>query len=120
MELLRNRPLDTTGTPIAIASISATGMPSLSPFAAMTHVSTKTSVVRLTWMGLTASHRNHAVWIVTRSCHALERKLNMVQLWTGVTAAAGVIQVLQQLNLHARRSIRFVAWTDNEAELRGA
>jgi Peptidase family M28. len=38
----------------------------------------------------------------------------------GVTAAAGVIQVLQQLNLHARRSIRFVAWTDNEAELRGA
>jgi len=38
----------------------------------------------------------------------------------GVTAAAGVIQVLQQLNLHARRSIRFVAWTDNEAGLRGA
>jgi hypothetical protein len=25
-----------------------------------------------------------------------------------------------QLNLNARRSIRFVAWTDNEAELRGA
>ena len=38
----------------------------------------------------------------------------------GVIAAAGVIQVLQQLNLHARRSIRFVAWTDNEAGLRGA
>jgi carboxypeptidase Q len=38
----------------------------------------------------------------------------------GVTAAAGVIQVLQQLNLHARRTIRFVAWTDNEAGLRGA
>jgi carboxypeptidase Q len=38
----------------------------------------------------------------------------------GVAAAAGVIQVLQQLNLHARRSIRFIAWTDNEAGLRGA
>lgn len=38
----------------------------------------------------------------------------------GVAAAAGVIQVLQQLNLHARRTIRFVAWTDNEAGLRGA
>jgi carboxypeptidase Q len=38
----------------------------------------------------------------------------------GVTAAAGMIQVLQQLNLHARRSIRFVALTDNEVELRGA
>ncbi len=38
----------------------------------------------------------------------------------GVTAAAGVIQVLHQLNLHARRTMRFVAWTDNEAGLRGA
>jgi len=38
----------------------------------------------------------------------------------GVAAAAGVIQVLQHLNLHARRSIRFIAWTDNEAGLRGA
>lgn len=38
----------------------------------------------------------------------------------GVAAAAGVIQVLQQLNLHARRTVRFIAWTDNEAGLRGA
>jgi Zn-dependent M28 family amino/carboxypeptidase len=33
----------------------------------------------------------------------------------GVMAAAGVIQVLQQLNLHARRSIRFIAWADEES-----
>jgi carboxypeptidase Q len=32
----------------------------------------------------------------------------------GVMAAAGVIQVLQQLNLHARRSIRFIGWTNEE------
>ena len=31
-----------------------------------------------------------------------------------------MIQVLQQLNLHARRTVRFIAWTDNEAGLRGA
>jgi len=33
----------------------------------------------------------------------------------GVMAAAGVIQVLQQLNVHARRSIRFIAWADEES-----
>lgn len=33
----------------------------------------------------------------------------------GVMAAAGVIQVLQQLDLHARRSIRFIAWADEES-----
>jgi carboxypeptidase Q len=32
----------------------------------------------------------------------------------GVMAAAGVIQVLQQLGLHARRSIRFIGWTNEE------
>ncbi|HEX2789757.1 MAG TPA: M20/M25/M40 family metallo-hydrolase, partial [Steroidobacteraceae bacterium] len=37
----------------------------------------------------------------------------------GVIAAAGVIQVLQQLNLHARRTIRFIGWTDEELWGRG-
>jgi carboxypeptidase Q len=37
----------------------------------------------------------------------------------GVMAAAGVIQVLQQLNLHARRSIRFIGWTNEENGGRG-
>ena len=37
----------------------------------------------------------------------------------GVMAAAGVIQVLQQLNLHARRTIRFIAWTNEENGGRG-
>jgi hypothetical protein len=32
----------------------------------------------------------------------------------GVMGAAGVLQVLQQLQLHARRSIRFIAWADEE------
>jgi carboxypeptidase Q len=32
----------------------------------------------------------------------------------GVMAAAGVIQVLQQLNVHARRTIRFIGWTNEE------
>ena len=32
----------------------------------------------------------------------------------GVMAAAGVIQVLQQLQLHPRRSVRFIAWADEE------
>jgi hypothetical protein len=32
----------------------------------------------------------------------------------GVMAAAGVIQVLQQLGLRARRSIRFIGWTNEE------
>jgi hypothetical protein len=32
----------------------------------------------------------------------------------GVMAAAGVIQVLQQLGLHARRSVRFIGWTNEE------
>jgi carboxypeptidase Q len=38
----------------------------------------------------------------------------------GVVAAAGVVQVLHQLNLHARRTIRFIAWTDEEMGSRGA
>jgi carboxypeptidase Q len=38
----------------------------------------------------------------------------------GVVAAAGVIQTLQQLKLHARRTIRFIAWTDEEFGGRGA
>src|ERR1700676_5396035 len=32
----------------------------------------------------------------------------------GVMAAAGVIQLLQQLNVHARRTIRFIGWTNEE------
>jgi carboxypeptidase Q len=32
----------------------------------------------------------------------------------GVIGAAGVIQVLQQLQLHARRTIRFIGWADEE------
>ena len=32
----------------------------------------------------------------------------------GVLAAAGVVQVLQQLQLHPRRSIRFIGWADEE------
>lgn len=38
----------------------------------------------------------------------------------GVMAAAGVIQALQQLNLHARRSVRFVAWASEETGGQGA
>jgi carboxypeptidase Q len=37
----------------------------------------------------------------------------------GVMAAAGVIQVLQQLNVHARRTIRFIAWANEENGGRG-
>lgn len=39
---------------------------------------------------------------------------------TGVTAAAAVIAVLQQLDVHARRTIRFVAWTNEENGSRGS
>lgn len=38
----------------------------------------------------------------------------------GVMAAAGVIDALRQLGLHARRTIRFVAWTNEENGRRGA
>jgi Zn-dependent M28 family amino/carboxypeptidase len=38
---------------------------------------------------------------------------------SGVMAAAGVVQVLSQLQLHARRSIRFIAWADEEHGGRG-
>ncbi len=37
----------------------------------------------------------------------------------GVMGAAGVLQVLQQLQLHARRSIRFIGWADEENGGRG-
>jgi carboxypeptidase Q len=37
----------------------------------------------------------------------------------GVMAAAGVIQVLHQLNLHAKRTIRFIAWANEENGGRG-
>ena len=37
----------------------------------------------------------------------------------GVMAAAGVLQVLQQLNVHARRTIRFIGWTNEENGGRG-
>ena len=37
----------------------------------------------------------------------------------GVMAAAGVIAVLKQLDLHPRRTIRFVAWTNEENGSRG-
>jgi carboxypeptidase Q len=37
----------------------------------------------------------------------------------GAMAAAGVIEVLQELKLHARRTIRFIAWTDEEFGGRG-
>ena len=38
----------------------------------------------------------------------------------GVIGAAGVLQVLQQLGLHAQRTIRFIAWTNEENGTRGA
>jgi carboxypeptidase Q len=38
---------------------------------------------------------------------------------SGVMAAAGVVQVLAQLQLHARRSIRFIGWADEEYGGRG-
>ena len=38
----------------------------------------------------------------------------------GAMAAAGVIQVLQQLNLHPRRTIRFIGWTNEENGSRGS
>lgn len=38
----------------------------------------------------------------------------------GVMAAAGVIAVLKQLDLHPRRTIRFVAWTNEENGGRGS
>ena len=38
---------------------------------------------------------------------------------SGVMAAAGVVQVLQKLQLHARRSIRFIGWADEEYGGRG-
>jgi len=38
----------------------------------------------------------------------------------GVMAAAGVIETLQRLNLHARRTIRFIAWTNEENGTRGS
>jgi carboxypeptidase Q len=37
----------------------------------------------------------------------------------GAMAAAGVVQVLAQLQLHPRRSIRFIAWADEEHGGRG-
>ena len=37
----------------------------------------------------------------------------------GVMAAAGVLSVLKQLDLHPRRSIRFIAWTNEENGARG-
>ena len=39
---------------------------------------------------------------------------------SGVIAAGGVIEALSRLGLHPRRTIRFVAWTDEEMGLRGA
>jgi len=38
---------------------------------------------------------------------------------SGVMSAAGVVQVLSQLQLHAHRSIRFIAWADEEYGGRG-
>ena len=38
----------------------------------------------------------------------------------GVMAAAGVIAVLRELDLHPRRTIRFIAWTNEENGGRGA
>jgi hypothetical protein len=38
----------------------------------------------------------------------------------GVMAAASVIEVLRQLDLHAKRTIRFIAWTNEESSGRGA
>jgi hypothetical protein len=38
---------------------------------------------------------------------------------TGVAAAAGVIEVLRQLDLHPRRTIRFIAWANEENGGRG-
>jgi carboxypeptidase Q len=38
----------------------------------------------------------------------------------GVAAVAGVIQVLRELNLHARRTIRFIGWANEENGTRGS
>ena len=38
----------------------------------------------------------------------------------GAMAAAGVLQVLQQLNLHPRRTVRFIGWTNEENGGRGS
>jgi hypothetical protein len=38
----------------------------------------------------------------------------------GVISAAAVIAVLQQLDLHPRRTIRFIGWTDEENDERGS
>lgn len=38
----------------------------------------------------------------------------------GVMAAAGVVQVLEQLQLHPRRSIRFIGWADEENGAHGS
>ena len=38
----------------------------------------------------------------------------------GVMGAAGVLQLLQQLDLHPRRTVRMIAWTNEENGLRGA
>jgi hypothetical protein len=38
----------------------------------------------------------------------------------GVIGAAAVIQVLQQLNLHARRTVRFIGWANEENGGRGS
>jgi carboxypeptidase Q len=38
----------------------------------------------------------------------------------GAMAAAGVIETLKRLNLHARRTIRFIGWTNEENGSRGA
>jgi len=38
---------------------------------------------------------------------------------TGVAASAGVIDALARLNVHARRTVRFIAWADEERGGRG-
>jgi len=38
----------------------------------------------------------------------------------GVMGAAGVIEILQKLNLHPRRTVRFVAWASEETGSQGA
>jgi carboxypeptidase Q len=38
----------------------------------------------------------------------------------GIAAAAGVLQVLHELNLRARRTVRFIGWADEENGTRGS
>jgi len=64
------------------------------------------------WRG---SERPDEVVVVSGHLDSWDLATGATDDGVGVMAAAGVIQVLQQLNVHARRSIRFIAWADEES-----